>query len=204
MLLKLDHLAIAAETLKEGCDWVRQWLGAEPGPGGRHSHFGTHNRLLGLECGLYLEVIAIDPEAPPPAHPRWFDLDHFQGPPRIGNWICRTQDLEKAQQALPGIGPQVALERGDLHWRMAVPENGQLPFDGCHAAVIQWDGTGHPSALLPSSGIALRRLIVTHPEAQTLEAQLFGHLGDRRVVFETGTAALRAEFDTPGGTRFLG
>lgn len=203
-MLELDHLAVVAETLEEGCDWVRQSLGVAPGPGGRHAHFGTHNQLLGLKCGLYLEVISIDPEAAKPDQARWFDLDRFEGPPRLGNWICRTNDLEAAQEALPGIGPQVALERGDLRWRMAVPENGQLPFDDCHAAVMQWDCDRHPAAALPATGIALRRLIVTHPKAQELEARLAARLSDRRVVFETGAAALRAEFDTPGGTRFLG
>ncbi|WP_138933642.1 VOC family protein [Roseovarius arcticus] len=203
-MLELDHLAIAATTLEEGCDWVAQRLGTAPIRGGRHAFFGTHNCLLGLENGLYLEVIAIDPDAPPPGRPRWFDLDRMAGPPRLSNWICRTEDLEATQAALPGIGPQVALERGDLRWRMAVPENGQLPFDGCHAAVIQWDGDLHPAAALPATGITLRRLIVTHPDAQALEARMAPRLIDRRVVFETGAIGLRAEFDTPGGCKFLG
>ena len=57
--------------------------------------FGTHNLLLGLDDGLYLEVISIDPGAPQPAFPRWFDLDRFSGVPRISNWICRTDALGK-------------------------------------------------------------------------------------------------------------
>ena len=203
-MLELDHLAVTAETLNEGSEWLDAALGARAGPGGQHAHFGTHNRLLGLAGGLYLEVIAIDPDAPPPGHARWFDLDRRSGPPRLGNWICRTDDLEAAQAALPGMGPQVALARGDLAWRMAVPEDGQLPFDDCHPAVIQWDCEMHPGDMLPDHGISLRRLIVTHPEAQALEARLHGHLRDRRVVFETGGTGLRAEFDTPGGCRFLG
>ena len=61
--------------------------------GGKHAHMGTHNRLLSLG-DLYLEVIAPDPEAPRPAWPRWFDLDNFDGPPRLTNWICRSDDLD--------------------------------------------------------------------------------------------------------------
>ena len=34
---------------------------------------GTHNRVLGMAGGMYLEVIAIDPDAA--ARPRWFGLD---------------------------------------------------------------------------------------------------------------------------------
>ncbi|PVA12103.1 polyphosphate kinase [Pelagivirga sediminicola] len=203
-MLKLDHIAVAATNLEEGADWVHRALDAAPGPGGQHAHFGTHNRLLGLEDGLYLEVIAVDPAAPPLPYARWFDLDRFSGPPRIGNWICRTDDLEGAQAALPGIGAQVPLERGDLRWRMAVPENGQLPFDDCHPAVIQWDCARHPAASLARSGIALRRLIVSHPQAEDLRARLAPLLTDDRVVYVTGPAALRAEFDTPDGPRDLG
>jgi len=203
-LLELDHLAISAETLDEGCEWLSAAIDAEPVPGGQHARFGTHNRLLGLSKGLYLEVIAVDPDAPAPGRARWFDLDRFSGAPRLTNWICRTDDLEAAEAALPDMGPQVALERGDLKWRMAVPEDGRLPFDNCHPAIIQWDCPAHPATMLPDHGIALRRLIVTHPEAQSLEARLEGHLNDRRIVFETGAKGLRAEFDTPGGCRFLG
>ena len=202
-MLELDHIAVTAGTLGEGAGWVHRALGVMPGPGGRHAHFGTHNRLLGLEGGLYLEVIAIDPQAPPPGHARWFDLDRFSGAPRIGNWICRTGDLAGAQAALPGIGAQVPLERGDLRWRMAVPENGQLPFDDCHPAVIQWDCARHPAASLPATGITLRRLIVRHPEADALRARLAGQLADDRVIYEAGSAGLRAELDTPEGLRIL-
>lgn len=202
-MLELDHIAVTAETLDAGTDWVHRALGTAPGPGGQHAHFGTHNRLLGLSGGLYLEVIAIDPDASPPGHARWFDLDRFSGAPRIGNWICRTDDLDGAQAALPGIGAQVPLERGDLRWRMAVPTDGQLPFDDCHPAVIQWDCARHPAAALPQTGITLRRLIVSHPEGDALGARLSGQLADDRVVFEAGPAELRAEFDTPAGPRVL-
>ncbi len=202
-MLDLDHIAVAATTLEEGADWVHRALGVAPGPGGKHAHFGTHNRLLGLEDGLYLEVIAIDPDAPPPGQARWFDLDRFNGLPRISNWICRTDDLAGAQAALAGLGAQVPLERGDLRWRMAVPENGQLPFDDCHPAVMQWDCTRHPAASLPATGIALRRLIVRHPEADALRARLAGQLADDRIMYEAGSAGLRAEFDTPKGLRIL-
>lgn len=202
-MIELDHIAIAATDLQEGSDWVQRSLGVTPVAGGQHAHFGTHNRLLGLEDGLYLEVIAIDPDAPQPGYPRWFNLDRLSGAPRIGNWICRTQDLEGAQAALPGIGAQVSLARGDLRWRMAVPASGQLPFDDCHPAVMQWDCARHPAASLAPTGIALRRLIVRHPEADDLRARLAGQLADGRVVFETGPAGLRAEFDTPQGPRIL-
>ena len=203
MQLELDHLAISAATLAEGVAMVEALLGVALAAGGSHPHMGTHNRLLGLGPGLYLEVIAVDPAAVRPAGPRWFDLDRFTGPPRLTNWICRTDDLDGALAAAPpGIGLPVALARGDYRWRMAVPPTGILPFDDAHPALIEWQGDLHPANALPDSGCRLRRLVVVHPEAAALRRHL-GALTDPRVAFETGQRALMAELQTPGGPRVL-
>ena len=75
----LDHLVIGAATLEQGAAWCEATFGVAPGPGGKHALMGTHNRLLSLACEAfprcYLEIIAIDPDAPAPARRRWFDLD---------------------------------------------------------------------------------------------------------------------------------
>lgn len=199
--MQLDHLAVAAETLDAAAAHVEQALGVAMQPGGKHAHFGTHNRLLGLADGLYLEAIAIDPQAPKPEYARWFDLDRFSGKARLTNWICAVGDLDAVLPSLPqGAGTPVALERGALRWRMAVPDDGQLPFGNLFPALIAWDGTLHPSAMLPPSGCALKRLVVSHPDAPDLQ-QLVGPLD--RVLFETGPQGLLAEFTTPHGDRVL-
>ncbi|GAB4285086.1 MAG: VOC family protein [Roseovarius sp.] len=201
--LALDHLAIAAESLEAGREAVEAALGVALEAGGRHAHFGTHNLLLGLEGGLYLEVIAIDPEAPAPGRPRWFDLDRFAGPPRPRAWICRCDDLDGLLAALPEAGRPLALARGALRWRMAVPDSGVLAYDNLFPALIAWQGGAHPAARLAPSGCALRRLVIAHPQAAALAARLAGLLDDRRVVFAPGAPALRAEIDTPRGLRVL-
>jgi hypothetical protein len=203
MMLALDHIAVSAATLEDGAEWVEMALGVPLAGGGKHPHMGTHNRLLGLG-DLYLEVIAIDPDAPRPAWPRWFDLDRFQGPPRLTNWICRTDDLDTALAAAPlGTGTPEDLRRGDYRWRFAIPAAGRLPFDDCFPALIQWQGDLHPAKTLRDHGIRLLRLEITHPEAPALGAALKG-LTDPRVVVELGPYhALRATFSTPNGTRVL-
>ena len=199
--MELDHFAIAANTLAEATAHVEEALGVPLQPGGEHAVFGTHNRLLGLADGLYLEAIAIDPEATPERQPRWFDLDRFEGAARITNWICRSGDLDGTLAALPvDAGAPVSLTRGDLSWQMAVPKSGILPYDNIFPALIQWQGP-HPAPRLTQQGCSLRRLVVSHPEAQALAELL--PLGDARVVFEPGPAALRAEIDTPHGLRHL-
>ena len=203
MMLALDHIAVSAETLEEGAAWVEMALGVPLAGGGKHPHMGTHNRLLSLG-DLYLEVIAIDPKAPKPAWPRWFGLDHFRGPPRLTNWICRTDDLDAALAAAPaGTGTATDLQRGDYRWRFAVPPSGRLPFDDCFPALIQWQGDLHPARSLRDHGIRLTGLQITHPDAPSLQTALTG-LIDPRVVVERGPChALRATFATPHGPRVL-
>ena len=202
MRLTLDHLAVAGESLAEAVAHVEEALGVAMSPGGRHAHFGTHNKLLGLADGLYLEAIAIDPDAPAPAYARWFDLDRFEGASRISNWICRVDDLEAALADLPdGAGRPVDLARGDLRWRMGVPETGILPMQGAFPALIQWQVAQLPGDVLPASGCALRQFEVAHPEAMALRDLLDMH--DARLVFVEGDLELRACFDTPHGQRWL-
>jgi len=200
--IELDHVAIAGETLGAAQAHVEDALGVHMQPGGAHEVFHTHNMLLGLEDGLYLEAIAINPDAPNPDRPRWFDLDRFQGPPRLTNWICRTDALNTVLSHTDAeLGEPVALRRGDLRWRMAVPQSGILPFDNCAPALIQWDTRPHPAALLAPSGVRLRRLTLTHHDPDGLRALLAPVLDDDRISVEPGGPGLHAAFDTPNGPR---
>ncbi len=203
MTCLLDHLALSAATLAEGVEAVETALGLPLAPGGAHPQMGTHNRLLGLGP-VYLEVIAIDPGAPAPGRPRWFDLDNFAGAPRLTNWIARTPDLEAALALAPeGTGMPVALERGDLSWRMAVPGNGKLPFSGAFPALIQWNGAAHPAGRLPDAGARLTALEIAHPRAEALRAALAPLFDSLPAALHEGPFGFRAEFETPHGRRVL-
>ena len=203
-MLWLDHLAISATTLAEGVDWVENALDVTMSPGGEHPAMSTHNQLLGLG-DLYLEVIAINPAAPTPPHPRWFDLDHFTGRPRLNNWIAACDDLDATlAQLSPEVGVPVDLARGDLRWRMAVPPSGRLPFGGAHPALIHWQTAAHPAQRLPDQGVRLRLAEVATPDHAPLNAALAGRFADPRLMIVPGTAlAIRAEFDTTHGRRVL-
>ncbi|MBQ4826498.1 VOC family protein [Leisingera sp. HS039] len=199
----LDHLAVAGETLEEAVAHAEEALGAALGPGGSHTRYGTHNRLIGLEDGLYLEAIAIDIEAEPQQQPRWFDLDRFKGPARLNNWILRSENLETEKPLLPPHAQRhVAMQRGGLSWLMTVPSDGFLPFDNIFPAVLQWQAEP-PAGKLPRSRCRLTRLILSHPEAKDLQAALDRILADPRVAVEQGKPAMLAEFETPHGPRVL-
>lgn len=203
MSLRLDHLAVSAGSRDAARAYVEDALGVSMQTGGIHDRFGTHNHLLGLQDGLYLEAISINPDAPEPDRPRWFDLDNFTGPPRLTNWICAVPDMAAAIQRWPDAGDAIDLQRGDLRWQMAVPQSGALPFRGTFPALIQWAGQLHPAQMLDTADVRLTMLTVQNPQADALRA-LLGSVAGGNVRFETAAStALLAEFETPHGRRCL-
>jgi hypothetical protein len=203
-MLRLDHLAVSCTALAEGVAAVEAALGVPLAPGGEHPTMGTHNRLLSLGPQEYLEVIAINPAAPAPERPRWFDLDLFAGAPRLTNWVAAVEDMDAVLAASPaGTGVPVDLARGDFRWTMAVPEDGRLPFDGCFPALIRWQGAAHPAPRLPDHGIRLTGLTLIHPQPDALRTALGALTRDPRLTVEAGPVAMRAQFCTPDGDRTL-
>lgn len=167
----VDHLVVAAASLDEGVAWCEATLGVTPGPGGRHPLFGTHNRLLKIASDAYpqayFEIIAIDPEAPVPARPRWFGLDglDLSAGPRLIHVVGRSPMLDMHRWGLITVGlkpgdPVKAgrdTPEGPLSWQILVREDGQLNCGGALPTLIQWDGR-HPAEAMPDSGVVLQSL----------------------------------------------
>lgn len=171
----LDHIAVAAADLGSGVRFVEQALGVTLQPGGQHPRMGTHNRLLRLGPDIYLEVIAVDPDAATPQRARWFELDQItpQSPPRLATWVVRTDDIIAAQAACPwDTGPIEAMTRGALAWRITIPDDGSLPDGGATPTLIQWDATPHPATVLEDMGCQLQALEVFHPHVDQMRSAL--------------------------------
>ena len=197
-MLVLDHLAVLGTDLGAAVDHVQGVFQTTMATGGQHARFGTHNRLMGLCDDLYFEAIAIDPDAPAPEDARWFGLDHFSGPARLDKWVCRVADIEDAASKLPVEPRIVDVQRGDLKWRMLVPSDGTLPFDGLFPALIEWQTPVLPGVSLAGRDWRLTKLTITHPDARDLAACLTPYLDDDRIRFETGDMPhLTADFDGP-------
>ncbi len=201
----LDHLVVVARNLEEGTTYVEAVLGVEMSAGGKHPNMGTHNRLLSLGPDVYLEVIAIDPSGPKPNHRRWFNMDAYDGAPRMMNWVCRTDDIHAAlEDAPPGSGKPMQQSRGDLEWCMAIPEFGRLPFDDASPALIAWSDGPHPAARLPDHGFRLLRLDVFHPRAPDLLGEFPALHRIKQVAVRQGPEKrLIATVSTPKGNRVL-
>ncbi|WP_087751291.1 VOC family protein [Paraburkholderia caledonica] len=229
-LLRLDHLVVSARTLDEGTQYVADVLGVAPAGGGAHPLMRTHNRLLNLWDGAYLEVIAIDPHADAAqesaaAAPRarLFALDdpathaRLENGPYLSHWVVRVErpkHLPTWQAQYPQrIPPIVPLTRGEFSWGLSIADDGAFPSwhgagDGVLPSLIQWDTARHPSESLPETGIALKALNGQHPQAGTVAAQLqwlgAAHLIKLHPTDDAAApAALTAEFETPNGLRTL-
>lgn len=177
-----DHLIVAARTLDEGAAWVEAQLGVAPFAGGKHPTMGTHNRLLKTGPGSFLEVIAVDPEAPAPGRPRWFDLDapamreRLAHGPALIHWVERTDDLEAALRDYSEEMEILSFVRGVHRWRMGVARDGRRPAAGRLPTLIQWESGPHPADILPESGCVL-----TAFRPVTLEADFSTPLGVRTI-----------------------
>ena len=201
---RVDHLVLACADLALGAAHVRERLGVEVQPGGRHLLMGTHNALLKLGPRTYLELIAIDPEGSA-QRPRWFGLDTAPVRARVAKgpflltWVAACGDLAAAAALDPGFGEVIAASRGAFTWRITVPADGSLNRDGVVPTLIQWSGEAHPCDGLADRGCALRELQLRHPQARRIEALLDGLKLEGPLALREGDAAIVARIDTPAG-----
>ena len=202
-MIRLDHLVISGKTLDEATYHIESRLGVKLQEGGCHDRFGTHNRLLNLSDGIYLEAIAIDSRAENPSYPRWFSLDTFDEEAKITNWVCRSENINLDFKNIFFKNAEILqLERDKLEWLMALPKNGNLPFDGAFPALLQWK-TNPPTNNLIQSGCTLKHMTIFHPEAVKLRKKI-QVLYDPRISFEMhNRVEFFAEFHTPNGIRTM-
>ena len=207
----LDHIVITAPTLQTGAEYVEQTLGVRLQTGGEHPRMGTHNCLLKLGEKLYLEVIAINPDAPTPIHPRWFQLDHPDPshPVQLRTWVARTNDINGASAAShEPLGKIESMSRGKMNWLITIPEDGSLPLQGVAPALIQWPDNIHPAAKLSESGCSLVKLKGFHSEPdkviRILESIGFEDNFSVASLLPGQEPYLVAHIQTPTGLRILG
>jgi hypothetical protein len=149
-MTELDHIAVVAPTLPPGRLGARgAWL-LEPVTGGKHPLMGTHNCLLRIGEDLFMEVIAVAPDAPKPAIKRWFGLDdqaavlrNWQAGRRLGSYVARCHDVAATIGSQSDIfGESTRLTRGDLVWTFGVRPDGTLPLGGALPHVMDWGPRG--------------------------------------------------------------
>ncbi|MCP4187252.1 MAG: VOC family protein [Gammaproteobacteria bacterium] len=211
---KLDHIVIAADSLNRGVEYIQDELGIDIPKGGFHQTMGTHNHLMQLGNGSYLELIAIDPQADVPKHPRWFALDEalmresLRQSPRLITWMMNTADIQGIKQAAEyEIGTPTELSRDQLRWQVALTDDGRLLGNGLLPYVIQWHSQPHPSRGMADLGCLLVSLTLFHNRVEWLESKLnsigAGHLIEIKQIADSESPYLSAAIETPGGVKSL-
>lgn len=211
----IDHLVVGCARLEQGVAWCEARFGVTPGPGGKHPLMSTHNRLLYVGSAhaprAYLELIAIDPDAPPPGRPRWFGLDEpevqaaLEVEPQLLHWVAGVQDAGSAVRSWQryglDAGPVVAAERatphGLLRWRLSVRGDGARLLGGALPTLIEW-GDVHPTDAMPRSAVVLESLTLGGGDSPVL-GQALHAIGCEGFELRSGLPALRATFSTPTG-----
>lgn len=210
---QIDHLVVAAKTLEEGEEFIRERLGVGLQAGGKHVALGTHNRVLRLGETCYLEVIAIDPQAEKPSRPRWFELDSAKMQERLAKaacliaWAVRTAEIVKlAAQSSEPLGEIKTMSRGNLRWRLTMSGDGHLPGSGLIPFLIEWS-TAHPATAMEDSGCSLLGLQGLHPRPEEV-LPVIESMGLQRLIEIRQSPAgseplLQASIRTPNGTKAL-
>lgn len=196
---RLDHLVYATPDLdRTVADIARDW-GVQPAAGGRHDGRGTHNALLALGSGAYLEIIGPDPEQPEPEGPRPFGVDDITEP-RLVTWAAAVPDLAAwmrwCEERKIDAGAMFDMQRTTpagtvLRWRLTSPPplgDGVVPF------LIEWPGAT-PAESAPT-GVELFGFELAHPEAR-VRSRLAEYA--LRYPVDDGPAELRATLMTPSG-----
>ncbi len=165
----------------------------------------THNHVFSITSdafpNAYFEIVAIDPDAPPPGRARWFGLDalDLSRGPRLVTFVARTTALDAALAALRDAGfdggRALAASRetpaGPLRWRIAVRDDGAVLCGGAMPTLIEW-GERHPVSSMPASGVSLRSLVLRGVPKSALNIALVS-------VDNTPGPALEAHLQTPRG-----
>jgi hypothetical protein len=156
-----------------------------------------------------MEVISIDPSATMPQSSaqkkRWFSLDSQSTKRRLSLapqplcWVAAVDNIEQAVSHC-GYNPGKIIEvtRDDLRWRLTVPENGKLSFDGVLPILIEWPNGKNPAERMPESNVCLQQLTLFHSNPKKIKGilsklNILGpiniELGEPRIQFSFKTAS---------------
>jgi hypothetical protein len=153
-MLSVDHVVLVVKDLSTGTRHFKE-LGFTVAPGGVHAGGLTHNALIGLADGAYLELVAatrrslssllrliqlthswqIYPPARSPMGRRFLGL--IANGPGLGDYALLSPDLESTLNEVqarglslegPFPGSRMRSDGQQVSWRTAVPTTTDLPF----------------------------------------------------------------------------
>jgi hypothetical protein len=150
-MLRLDHVMYVVADLDGAARRIRFEHGLDSYPGGEHVGFGTHNRIIPLGPGQYVELMAVKDEGVAQRNPvgrnilQW--ADEGEG---FRVWCLATDDIDAVAMRLdiePRPWTRALPDGSELRWRLVGAE--QAMADPSLPLFIQWDvpPTDHPSSV---------------------------------------------------------
>jgi hypothetical protein len=103
----IDHVIVGIADLERGIEEFRRLTGVTPIAGGVHPGRGTHNALVSLDSGRYLEILAALPDASPSE-----DIARLRGLETLTPyaWAVSTDDADASVTFLNDAGFDVSPE----------------------------------------------------------------------------------------------
>jgi hypothetical protein len=198
----IDHVILAIDSLERGIALLRDATGLTATYGGAHPGGGTQNALLGLGPGVYLELLAPNPQDAAGAT-RVAEFAGYRTLTPVG-WAMGTSNADSlsshlvARGAASGTVIAGSRQRPDgavLRWRIVNPWPGVsrlVPF------FIEWDAASpHPSTDA-QPGCTLAAMSLASPAADSLHT-LLGHAAIQILVSSAPGDAMSVTLDCPTG-----
>lgn len=169
---------------------------------------GTHNAILPLRGGSYVELIAPDPSNPDPPLELPFGLAEATGPSLV-TWAVGTRDIEAAVKSArqagydPGVVVDLARDLPEgkrLSWKLSLRRD--LPADGLVPFLIDWGSAPHPSRT-SDPVCSIEGFRAEHPNPEAVR-QMLRALGVALDVERGPRPRLCATVVGPGGSLELG
>ena len=203
LISRVDHLVYATPDLNRGVEEIEKLLGVRAIAGGKHPGRGTRNALVALGPTAYLEILAPDPEQPPPQEPRPFGLDGLKQSKLVA-WFVKGRDLERFRRDAVRKGvPLGEVKSGirqrpdgvNLSWQFTDPWVSVA--DGIVPLFIDWGDSPHP-ATTAAKGAVLISLRAEHSDVRGVQGML-RRLGIDLQVKQGQSPALIAVIEGPRG-----
>jgi hypothetical protein len=199
----IDHLVYGTLDVGATVLEIERLTGVRARPGGRHPGRGTHNALIGLGGGRYLEIIGPDSTQADSGGPLPFSLGQLKSP-RLVTWAAKAPALDRRVEDARRAGydpgdviprSRERLDGGLLEWRLT--SRGLDHPDWLVPFLIDWGTSEHPSLTAPT-GLTLVELRATHPDPDRVR-KMIAAIGADLPITRGPTATLLAKLDSPRG-----
>ena len=196
---QIDHVILGIDDLDRGVKAFEAATGVKPVYGGKHPG-GTHNALVSLGEGIYLEILAVQDGVTVKGD--YADLKALKTLTPVG-WAVSSKDSAQLRNRLsaagiavsePEAGSRITPSGSSLSWHsLALKESSaERPF------FIVWsEQTAHPSTTSPS-GCKLQQWSIASPRVKDLE-QLRQALDLRVDIAEAKASSMRLALACPKG-----